>query len=217
MVLDEALSGADRRDRRAADETLAQHRPRGGRGGQPQAGDDPRRRRGARAGRDRARASSCRPRRATARRSSCCRARRASCSRCGAAHGRATACAPCWRGPGLPAGDPAAVRHPRVGDRRDAARGRARRRRPVGARGHDLPETRRGRGRHPLRAGGRGRLPRLRRDRRASAMPRRCSPRTGARSIEIVAAMLRGEARDGGTLARSPQPSRARAGCWRRG
>ena len=61
------------------------------------------------------------PARVAARRSSCCPGRRASCSRCGprprteafrAARGR--------RGE-LPPGDAAAVRDPRVGDRRDAA------------------------------------------------------------------------------------------------
>ncbi len=46
---------ADRTDRAPADETLAQHRPRGDRRGQSQAGDDPARRDRARAGRDGAR------------------------------------------------------------------------------------------------------------------------------------------------------------------
>ena len=52
----------------------------------------------------------------------------------------------------LPPADAAAVRDPRVGDRRDAARGRARGGRARAPRDHDLPETRRDRGRHALRA-----------------------------------------------------------------
>ena len=54
MVLDEPLSEQDRGDRQAAAETLAEPRRAGDPGGQPQAGHDPRRRHGARAGGDRA-------------------------------------------------------------------------------------------------------------------------------------------------------------------
>ena len=91
----------------------------------------------------RRRGSSCRrrgPRRA--RRSWCCRARRASFSRCGrtALDTEALRAAIAGRD-GLPPADAAAVRDPRVGDRRDAARGRARGRGARSAGGHDLPET----------------------------------------------------------------------------
>ena len=87
--------GAHRRDRRAAAETLAEHRPGGDRGGQPQAGD------GAR-GRRRCSSRWARrpglvvppPRHAEpGRPSSCCRGRRASCSRCGARRWRPRRCA----------------------------------------------------------------------------------------------------------------------------
>ena len=88
---------ADRADRGAADETLAEHRPRGDRRGQPQAGDDPARRDRARAGRDGAgagrAAARAAPHAGAGRPSSCCPARRASCSRCGRRRSRPTRCA----------------------------------------------------------------------------------------------------------------------------
>ena len=60
---------------------------------------------------------------AAARPSSCCPARRASCSRCGRPRSRPTRSAPRRAGATSYAqADAAAVRHPRVGDRRDAAR-----------------------------------------------------------------------------------------------
>ena len=71
----------------------------------------------------------------------------------------------------VPPADAAAVRDPRVGDRRDAARGRARGRRARAPGDHDVPETRRDRGRDALRARRRG-AP-TRRSSRSSRAPRR--------------------------------------------
>ena len=65
---------------------------------------------------------------------------------------------------------------------------------------------------------GEGAYRRLRARSCASATPTRCSPRTAARSTSMSPALLRGEAGAGGHPAqRSPRPSPARAGCWRRG
>ena len=115
------------------------------------------------------------------RRSSCCRGRRGSCSRCGAARSTPTAMASALAGRDrVPPGDDAAVRDPRVGDRRDAARCRARWRRPRPAGGHDLPETRRDRDRHALRA--RRRPSTVRSSTDPTATPTRSSPPTAAPS-----------------------------------
>ena len=124
MVLDEPLRGADRRDPRAlivsAGRTSTSTRSRAA--NRKQAVDP------ARAPRSSSRSGprpgwSCRRPTAPARRSSCCPGRRASCSRCGAA-AVATEAFRRGRSAGateLPPGDAAAVRDPRVGDRRDAA------------------------------------------------------------------------------------------------
>ena len=189
MVLDERAraSGSPRSCDRC--ETLAEHRPGGDSRGQPQAGDDPRRRHGARAGGHRAgpgRGAAAARRRADRGRAAGAAARaaadverpRSTPTRCARRSSGATV----YR-----AAHAAPVRDPRVGDRRDAAGGRARGRRAGIAGGDDLPETRRGRGRDALRAR------RARRPTRrfaalvASATPRRCSPRTAAPSIEQVA------------------------------
>ena len=87
MVLDEALSRAHRGDRRAAARSAGRTSTREAIArGQPQAGDDPARRDACSSRSAPPRGSSSPPSEhgATARPSSCCRARRASCSRCGA-------------------------------------------------------------------------------------------------------------------------------------
>ncbi len=121
--------GADRRDPAPADGPLAAPRPGRRARGQPQAGrgprggDDPRARRAPRPG------SSCRPPTgAAARPWSCCPGRRASCSRCGRRRCRPTRSRAALAGRGrVPLADHAAVRDPRVRDRRHAGRDRGRR------------------------------------------------------------------------------------------
>ncbi len=151
MVLDEALRGTDRGDPQAARETLAE--PRYGRNQreQPQAGGDP-------TGRDH-----------TGARWHCPGARRARKGAAeqadggGAAGPAKRAAADVERGgrdggaengdqrrDRVPAKDAEVVRDPRVGDRRDIAGGRTRGRRVGQAGDHNVPETRRGRGRDPL-------------------------------------------------------------------
>ena len=148
------------------------------------------------------------------------RARRASCSRCGAQAVETEALRAALQGATVyRAADAAAVRDPRVGDRRDAARGRARGRRARAPGDHDVPETRRDRGRDALRARRRGRLRGVRAGRRASATRTRCSRRRHARSTSrwrrcCAARRARGAA--AARRGRSPRPSRAPAGCWRR-
>ena len=170
----------------------------------------PRGRDRARAGRHGARAWSSRPASgAQGRRSSCCPARRASCSRCGRRRCRRGALrAALARRDELPPAHAAAVRHARVGDRRDAARGRARGRRARSPGDNHLPETRRDRGRHALRARRRGSyeaFARLVAERHADTL----FSDDGSTVDEQVAALLRG-------AARSPPPSPAPAACWRR-
>ncbi len=131
MVLDEALEERIAEILRPLRQTLAEPRHGGDPRRQPQAGDDPAGRGRARAGRHRARAGrAAAGARRGARPWSCCRGRRASCSRCGQRRCGAGRCARRWRARRvLPPAHAAPVRDPRVGDRRDAARGRARGRR----------------------------------------------------------------------------------------
>ena len=147
--------------------------------------------------------------------SSCSPGRRASCSRCGAG-GRAPSAARGARGRApYPPAHAASVRDPRVGDRRDAARGRTRGLRLGTPGGHDVSETRRDRGRHPLRARRAGAYEAFVRV-VASATPDTLFSQDGSTVDEQVAALLRGEdARP--ARARSPRRSPARAACWPRG
>ena len=105
-------------------------------------------------------------------------------------------------------GDAAAVRDPRVGDRRDAAARRGRPR-PGRAGDHHLPAPRRGRGRHALLAR-RGRRSTTRfvetvRERHADTLFS-----DDGRTVDQQVADAAARARP----ARSPRPSRAPAGCW---
>ncbi len=217
MVLDEALARAHRRDRRAAGQTLAEPRPRG----------DPRgtasRRRPARARRvlepvGTAPGLVVPPGAASARagrRSSCCPARRASCSRCGRRRCRAARCR--RRSAGATSyrqRHAAPVRDPRVGDRRDAARGRARRR---GARSawRSRPASNAARSRSSRatsrRRGG------LRGLRGARARPsRRDAVLRGRRTVDRARRRRCCARTARARRARSPRPSRAPAGCSRR-
>ena len=132
----------------------------------------------------------------------------------GGRRSRPRRCAPRSRGATvLSAADAAPVRDPRVGDRRDPARGRARGRRARAARGHDLPETRRGRGRDALRAR-RRRTPTRPSRRVVARAPRRHAVlrrRRDRRRAGGRAAARRGR---GAAAHASPPPSRAPAACW---
>ena len=149
--------GAHRGDPAPADEALPPPGLRRRARGQPQAGAGARGRARDLPGRHRARAWSCR----ASRRSWCCPGRRASCTRCGREAVETEAFQQAIGGrTQLRAADAAAVRHPGVGDRGDAARGRGVRRGLRRARDHDLPAPRRGGGGHALgaaRPGGLGR------------------------------------------------------------
>ena len=111
------------------------------------------------------------------------------------------------------AADAAAVRDPRVGDRRDPAGGRTGGGRARAPGGHHLPETGRGGGRERLRPGRGGGLRAASTRSWPAATPTPSSPPTGSSVDQQVAALLRG----GGPRRRPrrwPRPSPAPAGCW---
>ncbi len=168
-----AARGADWRDRRAATASLAERRPGGARRGHAQTGRSAGRRCDPRARRHGTRC------RRTAR-----RARGTDGARAAGAAARAAADVAGGRpdpgaaerdrrGDRLRAAHAAAVRDPGVRDCRDPAARRSRRHRARSTGDHNLPQTRRGGGRHALRAAGDT-------DLRAVRPVRRRAPRGGA-------------------------------------